>query len=131
MLISPFISCLWFLTQSSPPPELYSPLVPQKILATTNSLPSSIQYPQYTTTTGDWPLFPPDTWTSGFFPATLYALNTRESLCGGRDGSGLDAADWLSLGRRTSAPLASLTRRNTVGHDVGFLSFPYLEELKM
>ncbi len=119
------------LASAQPPAELFSSSIASKILATTNSLPDSIQYPQWTTTAGDWSLFPPDTWTSGFFPATLYALNTRKTLCGSTGGTGLDAADWLSLGRATSAALAPLTTTNTVGHDVGFLSFPYIEELKM
>ncbi|KAF9049207.1 d-4,5 unsaturated-glucuronyl hydrolase-like protein [Hymenopellis radicata] len=124
-----FVASLALLSSAqTPAAELFSSSIASKILATTNSLPASIQYPQWTTAAGDWSLFPPDTWTSGFFPATLYALNTRKTLCGG---NALDAADWLSLGRATSAALAPLTTTNTVGHDVGFLSFPYIEELKI
>lgn len=67
----------------SPPANLFSPLIAQKVLATANAQ-SSKPYPQYTTRTdGSWIYFPADGWTSGFFPATLYALNQREHLCPG------------------------------------------------
>lgn len=134
MLLTPLIISLGLASTSfaqSPPAQLYSPLVPGKILAATNALPASIQYPQFTTTAGRWRLFAPDTWTSGFHPATLYALHQRTKLCGATNSNGLGAADWLALGRSTSAALASLTKRNSVGHDVGFLSFPYVDELKL
>ncbi|KAJ7460940.1 glucuronyl hydrolase [Mycena galericulata] len=111
-------------------PQLFSNLIPQKVLATAKSLPAVIQYPQYTdTSVGDWLYFSPDTWTSGFFPATLYALNTRKKLCGATASNGLSAADWLDLGRAASNGLIPLELQNTVGHDVGFLSFPFVEEL--
>jgi len=101
-----------------------------KVLATAKSLPVSIQYPKYTDRTeGDWLFFSPDTWTSGFFPATPYALNTRKSLCRATKANGLDAADWVALGRSASNGLIPLETKNTVGHDVGFLSFPFVEEL--
>ena len=111
------------------PPELFSPLIPQKILATFEALPNPIQYPQYTDQTGDWRFFTPNTWTSGFFLATGYALNTRKQLCGTTSSNQLGAADWLQLSREASAPLVPLEIRNGVGHDVGFLSFPFGEEL--
>jgi hypothetical protein len=41
----------------------------------------------------------------------------------------LNIADWLTLGRSTSNGLIPLELVNTVGHDVGFLSFPFVEEL--
>lgn len=113
-------------------PELFSNLIPTKVLATANSIPSSFQYPQYTdTTAGIWQLFSPNTWTSGFFPVTLYALNTRKTLCGATSANSLGIADWISLGRSISTGLIPLEASNGVGHDVGFLSFPFIEELVM
>ena len=64
------------------------------------------------------------TWTSGFFPATLYALNTRTRLCG----QGSTNTDWRALGQRWSSLLLPITRSNSVQHDVGFISFPFVEE---
>lgn len=113
------------------PPELFSPLVPQKILATFKALPNPTKYPQYTTTTGTWQLFSPDTWTSGFFPTTGYALNTRKTLCGATASNGLGIANWLELAREASAALVPLEIKNNQGHDVGFLSFPFVEELAL
>ncbi|KAK0210228.1 glycoside hydrolase family 88 protein [Desarmillaria ectypa] len=110
--------------------ELYSSLIPSKVLATVNKLNN--KFPQYTdSTAGVWQLFSADTWTSGFFPATLYALEKRKSLCGATSVNGLNAADWADLGRKTSTGLAALTTSNSVGHDVGFLSFPYVDELSI
>ncbi|KAK0185876.1 glycoside hydrolase family 88 protein [Armillaria mellea] len=110
--------------------ELYSSLIPSKVLATANKLNN--QFPQYTDpTAGAWQLFVADTWTSGFFPATLYALETRKTLCGATSANGLNVADWADLGRKTGAGLAALTTKNSVGHDVGFLSFPYVDELSI
>ncbi|KAJ7273076.1 glycoside hydrolase family 88 protein [Mycena rebaudengoi] len=123
------LSTLAPLALASVPPQLFSGLIPVKVLATANSLPAAIRYPQYTTSGGDWLLFGPDTWTSAFFPATLYALNTRKSLCGATPGNGLSIADWLRLGRSTSNGLIPLEIRNGQGHDQGFLSFPFVEEL--
>ncbi|KAF5379868.1 hypothetical protein D9757_007200 [Collybiopsis confluens] len=117
------------------PNELFSPLIPQKIANTAKSLPFPIQYPQYTTTwnvsnPGHWLNFIPDTWTSGFFPTSLYALNTRKALCGATEANGLQIADWLTLGRSTSSGLIPLEHNNTnLQHDVGFVSFPFSEEL--
>ncbi|KAF9466278.1 glycoside hydrolase family 88 protein [Collybia nuda] len=114
---------------ASPPAELFSPIVPQKVLATFKALPNPIKYPQYTTTGGIWQYFSPNTWTSGFFPVTGYALNTRKSLCGATSANNLGIADWLALGRAASNGLIPLEISNGVGHDVGFLSFPFVEEL--
>ncbi|KXN91204.1 hypothetical protein AN958_02237 [Leucoagaricus sp. SymC.cos] len=76
-------------------PELFSPLIPQKILATFESLPNPAMYPQYTDrTVGDLQFFVPDLWTPGFFPATGYALNTRtKKLCGATPQNKLGVAD--------------------------------------
>jgi hypothetical protein len=47
------------------PAQLFSSLIPQKVLATAKALPGPIQYPQYTdTSAGAWQYFVPDTWTS-------------------------------------------------------------------
>ncbi|KAF8911182.1 Six-hairpin glycosidase-like protein [Gymnopilus junonius] len=86
--------------------------------------------PQYTdTSAGDWQDFSPNTWTSGFYPATLYALNARQQLCGSTPANALSVADWLDLGRSSSDALLSLNANNGLGHDVGFISYPFAEEL--
>ncbi|KIY62716.1 glycoside hydrolase family 88 protein [Cylindrobasidium torrendii FP15055 ss-10] len=118
----------------SPPSQLWSSIVPKKIKAAYDSVTTDRPYPQWTgikTDVGDWQLFPADTWTSGFFPSTLYALNARLSMCGATESNGLGQADWLKLARTNSASLASLTKSNTVGHDVGFLAFPFMDELRV
>lgn len=103
---------------------LFSPLVAQKVATTANSFSGT--FPQYTTRdTGKWLLFSPNTWTSGFFPATLYAMNTRKQLCPGS----ASGTDWLSKGRDWSLPLVPIETHNTVQHDVGFISYPFQEEL--
>ncbi len=109
--------------------NLYSSLIPTKVLATANELNN--KFSQYTDSAGVWKLFSADKWTSGFFPVTLYALEKRKALCKATSANGLDAADWADLGRKTSVGLAALTKSNNVGHDVGFLSFPYVHELAM
>lgn len=114
---------------AAPPAQLFSPLVPQKVLATFKASPNPIQYPQYTTIGGTWQFFSPNTWTSGFFPVTGYELNTRAKLCPATPQNALGIADWLALGRASSNGLISLEGSNGVGHDVGFLSFPFVEEL--
>ncbi|KAJ7491223.1 glycoside hydrolase family 88 protein [Mycena latifolia] len=122
--LAPLVSAL------TVPAQLFSGLIPQKVLATAKSLPAPIQYPQYTdTSVGHWLDFVPDTWTSGFFPATLYALNTRKTLCAATAANGLSSGDWLNLGRAASNGLIPLETHNNQGHDVGFLSFPFVEEL--
>jgi hypothetical protein len=110
------------------PNNLYSPLVASKILVTATSRPSNTQYPQNTDTYGKtWQYTGTDYWTSGFFPATLYAMNDRRSLCRKTK----DNTNWIELARRWSAALTSLEGKNTVGHDVGFISFPFVNELAM
>lgn len=114
-----------------PPNELFSPIIPQKIARTFNALPNPIQYPQWTNQgePGHWQYFVPDTWTSGFFPQTLYEMHTRQTLCPGDQGG--QGTDWVEYGRRASIGLASLPGHNTQGHDVGFLSFPFIQELEV
>ena len=120
------------LALTSIPSELFSSLIPQKVLNTFQALPSPIQYPQYTdTVAGEWLYFEPNTWTSGFFPATGYALNTRKALCGTTPTNGLGVADWLDLGRTASDGLLSLDASHGLEHDVGFISFAFVEELAL
>ncbi|KAH9961073.1 d-4,5 unsaturated-glucuronyl hydrolase-like protein [Russula dissimulans] len=112
------------------PPELFSPLIPQKLLATAQlAQRTSTLYPQYTTRdTGAWLFFGADTWTSGFLPATFYALAERAAICP-CSMNGTTSAQWLEIARSSVAgeiPLEVLTH---VGHDVGFLSFPFVDEL--
>ncbi|KAI0806900.1 d-4,5 unsaturated-glucuronyl hydrolase-like protein [Fomes fomentarius] len=95
-------------------PELFSPLVKEK-------------YPQLTDRVeGKWVWFPADYWTTGFFPATLYALYERTKLCRSDVGN---AAQWLDLGRTWATGEIPLEVHNGQGHDVGFLSFPFMDEL--
>lgn len=110
---------------STKPTELlFSPLIAQKVAATANDFNGT--FPQYTTRdSGAWLWFSPNTWTSGFFPATLYAMNTRKQLCPGT----ASTTDWLSKGREWSLPLVPIETHNTVQHDVGFISYPFQEEL--
>lgn len=109
------------------PAELFSPLVAQKVIAAANTVQNPPKYPQWTDrTSGQWQFFNPDTWTSGFFPTTLYALNERLGICPTDD---LKATDWLLLGQTWSAAEVPSETKTGVGHDVGFLSFPFIEEL--
>ncbi|KZT61518.1 glycoside hydrolase family 88 protein [Calocera cornea HHB12733] len=117
------------------PAELYSPLIPQKLLQTaqSQSLPSA--YPQYTYPApggnGSWQLFPADTWTSAFFSGQLYLLNQRfTTLCPGADASG-SSTSWVSDGQGWSEGLAALVGGNTLGHDVGFVSQPFRDDLTL
>ncbi|KAF5373141.1 hypothetical protein D9758_001535 [Tetrapyrgos nigripes] len=110
---------------STVPSNLFSPLISSKILKTSNTLPSPIKYNQFTTTSGNWLFFVPDTWTSGFFPSTPYALDARAKLCPDQ----ADSTNWVDLGRSLSTGLIPLEHSNTQGHDVGFLSMPFQWEL--
>lgn len=108
-----------------PAQELFSPLICPKVLNTFESLPDPTKYPEYTDSiTGKWIDFAPDTWTSGFLPATAYALNSRNRFCP-------DNVDWLALGRASAGPLVALEAKNTLGHDVGFLSYPFVDEISV
>ncbi|KAI0668478.1 d-4,5 unsaturated-glucuronyl hydrolase-like protein [Trametes maxima] len=114
---------------AAPPPELFSPLVAQKVLKTAQSFAGANPYPQYTDRElGNWELFSADQWTAGFFPATLYAMYERTKLCGPTSG---DAKQWLELGRTWSTGEIPLELRTGVGHDVGFISYPFMDELQI
>lgn len=112
------------------PPQLFSPLIAEKLLANaqiTQGIPSS--YPQYTTPdTGVWRYFGADTWTSGFLPATYYALAERAAICP-HTLNGTTTSQWLAFGRSSATGEIPLEVHTTVGHDVGFLSFPFVDEL--
>ena len=113
------------LTQSSTRPELYSPLIASKVDAIALSKPSPASYPEYTDNVeGIWQYFTPTTWTSGFFPALLYLLDTRNKLC-----PTPNASDWLALARDWSLGLVALEDDKNLDHDVGFLSYPFQQEL--
>lgn len=115
---------------SALPEQLFSSSIPIKVAATFGALPNPVQYPQYTdSTAGDWQYFVPNTWTSGFFPATGYALDTRQRLCGATPANALGTANWLTLARSASNGLLNLNASDGIGHDVGFISFPFVEEL--
>ena len=130
MLITLFVLSTLPFVLAHVPSELFLPLIPQKIKDTYHALPSPIKYPHYTdTTVGHWKYFDPNTWTSGFFPSSLYLLNSRAKLCGATASNGLGEVNWLDLARSASTALQSLDADYGIGHDVGFISFPFVEEL--
>jgi hypothetical protein len=130
MIVTLFVLSTLSFVLAGVPEEVFSPLIAQKSLATFHALPSPTQYPQYTNTTdGDWIYFVPNTWTSAFFPSSLYALNTRAKLCGATASNGLGTADWLDLARSASTALLSLNASTGLGHDVGFISDAFVAEL--
>ena len=108
------------------PSDLYSSLIGNKIYAVATKEQTPPQYPQYTDRQqGIWKYFDPgNTWTTGFFPATLYALNTRNTLCASLS----DGRDWLSLARQWSTGIIPYEVDNSLEHDVGFVSFPFQDE---
>ncbi|KAF9650840.1 glycoside hydrolase family 88 protein [Thelephora ganbajun] len=111
---------------AQPPKELYSRLVSSKILATARDRRDGKSYPHNTDqVNGIWNYVGTDWWTSGFFPSTLYSMNRRSELCP----TTVDKVDWVNLGQVWSADLTRLLIRNSVGHDIGFISFPFVDEL--
>ncbi|KAI0255273.1 d-4,5 unsaturated-glucuronyl hydrolase-like protein [Lactifluus subvellereus] len=110
--------------------KLFSPLIAQKLLATSQLQPGiPTLYPQYTTRdTGEWRFLGADTWTSGFLPATFYALAERAALCPGSM-NGTSDVQWLEIARASATGEVPLESHTSVGHDVGFLSFPFVDEL--
>lgn len=69
-----------------------------------------------------------DSWTSGFYPATLYAMHDRAKLCLSSNAA-VDV--WRQLGQSWGTGEIPLATVNTVGHDVGFLSAPFMQEVRM
>ena len=115
---------------TSPQIELFSSDIASKVSNTGSNFSREGWYPEYTdSSVGQWQYFPTDTWTTGFFPSMLYALNTRTTLC--QSDSNLKSVDWLGLARNWASLEVQLETTNTLGHDVGFVSFPFQEELKL
>lgn len=54
-------------------------------------------------------------------------MHTRAQLCP----SVGNEEEWLTLGRSWSTPEIPLELHNSVEHDVGFLSYPFMDELKV
>lgn len=117
--------------ESGVPNELFSNLIPQKLLKTAEQISQDFKYPEMTNGEGKWILEPANRWSAGFVPASLYALQQRTEFCKPTQENGLALADWRKVGQATSDGLIPLTKSNGVGHDVGFLSFPFVEELRM
>ena len=129
MIVTSFVLSTLPFVLAGVSPDLFSSLIAEKSLATFNALPSPIEYPQYTEITGEWMYFTSNTWTSAFFPSSLYLLNTRAKLCGATASNGLRTADWLDLARSASTPLLGLNASAGIGHDVGFISEAFVAEL--
>ncbi|KAG8738703.1 hypothetical protein FRC12_016654 [Ceratobasidium sp. 428] len=135
------VTSLWCsangVTLESPPPrQLTSPLIASKVEKTASKLSSPPTYPQWTYLAGNgsWQYFPAATWTSGFFPATLYLMNTRKSeLCPGDNSTG--QADWLATAEKWMQGLDPVANPDAnlfgVRHDVGFLAFGWFEALRL
>jgi hypothetical protein len=109
------------------PAYLFDPLIATKVATTARNYSANGRLPQYTDrTAGRWQWFNAEgTWTSGFFPAELYEMHKRGKLCGNSPGG----TDWLALARQWTELLTPLTMRNSVGHDVGFISFAFSDEM--
>ncbi|ELU41819.1 d-4,5 unsaturated -glucuronyl hydrolase-like protein [Rhizoctonia solani AG-1 IA] len=124
---------------SAPPSQLISPLIESKLTSTAGSLSSNnpTTYPQWTYLSGNgtWQYFRAATWTSGFFPASLYLMNTRKSVLCTND-SETGSTDWLAAAQSWMQGLDPVANSNAglfdgVRHDVGFLSFGWLEALTL
>ncbi|KZP01217.1 glycoside hydrolase family 88 protein [Calocera viscosa TUFC12733] len=115
------------------PVELYSPIIAQKLLKTAQSQSSPSSYPQYTNPggNGSWDLFSADTWTSAFFSGELYLLNQRFTILCPGGAANVNGTDWIVDGQDWSEGLASLTTTNTLGHDVGFISQPFRDDVSL
>ena len=130
MIVTLFVLSVLPCMLADVPVEVFSPLIAQKSLATFHALPSPIEYPQYTDAiVGDWMYFAPNTWTSAFFPSSLYLLNTRKELCGATASIDLGTVNWVDLARSASTALVSLDASSRLGHDVGFISDAFVAEL--
>lgn len=118
---------------ASPPAELFSDLIAQKVSAVASNLSSPALYPEYTDADGKWQYFVADTWTTGFFNSLLYALHNRSLACSDTQSSDgtLNTTDWLGFARAWTVPEVALETTNTLGHDVGFVSFPFQDELQL
>ncbi|KAG9127201.1 hypothetical protein FRC07_000246 [Ceratobasidium sp. 392] len=122
--------------QTPAPKQLTSPLIASKLNKTASKLKSPPTYPQWTYLSGNgsWQYFPAATWTSGFFPASLYLMNTRKSeLCKGDSSTG--QTNWLTTANKWMQGLDPVANPNAglfgVRHDVGFLAFGWFEALRL
>ena len=82
------------------PSELFDSSIATKLRATYQAQPPVPSlWPQYTFPNGTWQYFGGNTWTTGFFPATMYAMAERAGLC---PDLGLNASEWIEDGRGSS-----------------------------
>lgn len=109
-------------------------------VASATSPASTNGWPQYTEPAqdgGKWLYFDADTWTSGFFSASLYALHERtNTLCPASSinttASSSGSQDWLTLARKwNTQDYQTMVEQLTNTHDVGFLSLPLQYELAL
>lgn len=121
------VLCLITCSAITPPKDLYAKTISTKLTRTTKNYAGT--YPQVTNhgNPATWVLISPASWTSGFFPATMYELHRRQTLCPSHS----DGVNWLTRGRKWSDAVLAMSNGNNQGHDQGFLSFPFVEELKM
>lgn len=114
-------------------PLITSPLIFDKYAKSSAHYQSNV-FPHLTAPSGAWEMETADWWTSGFYPGTLYLLHERKTFCTsssaavGRNGADVD---WLTRARQWSNGLGPLQKKNTVGHDTGFLAYPYVSELEI
>lgn len=62
-------------------------------------------------------------------PASAYLLLARQEMCNSTHSSQNSGGHWLSLGRSLAGPLANLDASHGIGHDLGFISYPFIQEL--
>jgi len=85
-----------------------------QLQATSDAIPSHIQYPTATTNTSGkwvWQTTSPSAWTSGFFPGSLWQLYNHTG-----------ATQWKTLAESWTADIAT-QQNNTSTHDVGFMVY--------
>ncbi|KAF8308231.1 glycoside hydrolase family 88 protein [Clavulina sp. PMI_390] len=125
-------SALWpgKATTVQPTSDLYSSTISSKLQVTTNPSNYSSLYPQITDhgNPAKWQYLNVNQWTTGFFPATMYEMARRKTLCPNTS-SFNDGVDWLERGRVWSAAILPMDNGNAQGHDQGFLSLPFVAEL--
>ncbi|QRV78642.1 glycoside hydrolase family 88 protein [Ceratobasidium sp. AG-Ba] len=108
--------------------SIFSPAIAQKYaLVGAKYRPGEL--PHLTNATGSWLWEPADFWTAGFLPSCFYLLDERSKLCPNRED--LTSIDWLAIARRWSDSVAPLQYNNSREHDQGFLSYPFIHELKV
>ncbi|KAF8308232.1 glycoside hydrolase family 88 protein [Clavulina sp. PMI_390] len=127
---SALLSCKALAATINPPADLYSSVIASKLQGTTNPANYSGVYPQLTNhaNPAKWQYLSANQWTSSFFPATMYEMARRQSLCPNTASTGANV-NWLERGREWSAAILPLDNGNSQGHDQGFLSFPFVAEL--